>query len=84
MERQEAAPRASVPDVRLPGGPGKAREHKRLSSSAAAEEKRAKSSRPRDSRGGRCGRVATGPERSHRASFARRPPDGTRRAVSPH
>ena len=23
MERQEAAPRASVPDVRLPGGPGR-------------------------------------------------------------
>ena len=38
VERQEAAPRASVPDVRLPGGPGAAREHERLSSSAAAEK----------------------------------------------
>ena len=45
MERQEAAPRASAPDVRLPGGPGR-RESTR-GCQAAAEMMRANRCRPR-------------------------------------
>ena len=37
MERQEAAPRASAPDVRLPGGPGR-RESTRGCQAAAGDE----------------------------------------------
>ena len=63
MERQEAAPRASAPDVRLPGGPGR-RESTRGCQAAAGDE--SKIGAVREARGGCPGRVETGPERSRR------------------
>ena len=61
MECQGAAPRASAPDVGLPGGPGR-----RESTTSRCRADRCRRVGTFDARGWRPGRVATGPERSRR------------------
>ena len=83
MKRQEAAPRASAPDVRLPGGPGRRESTRGSQAAAEMEQIDAVREDTLDSRGGRPGRVDIGPERSRRL-LCSKTPGGTRRRGGPY